>query len=235
MATAENIVESIPDEVDLFAPLLQQNVIKDDFDQEYLPVNAIQAGAPIEFSIKTADDLYLDLDESRFIVTAKITKANGTDMDDNVRAAPVNLLLHSLFREISATLNDTPVSDPNPLYPYRAYLETLLNYSEEVQKYRMITEGWAKDTAGQMDVTELGGTNIGLKDRATRFATSTVVELVGRPHLDIFHQNRLIPPGSALRIKLIPSSNQFVCISPPPAERMRSKSSSRSLSRTFRS
>jgi hypothetical protein len=217
MATAENIVESIPDEVDLFAPLLQQNVIKDDFDQEYLPVNAIQAGAPIEFSIKTADDLYLDLDESRFIVTAKITKANGTDMDDNVRAAPVNLLLHSIFREISATLNDTPVSDPNPLYPYRAYLETLLNYDEEVQKNRMITEGWAKDTAGKMDVTELGGTNIGLKDRATRFATSTVVELVGRPHLDIFHQNRLIPPGSALRIKLIPSSNQFVCISPPPA------------------
>ena len=220
MATAENVVESIPDEVDLFAPLLQQNVIKDDFDQEYLPVNAIQAGAPIEFSIKTADDLYLDLDESRFIVTAKITKANGTDMDGNVRAAPVNLLLHSLFREITASLNDTPVSDPNPLYPYRAYLETLLNYSEDVQKYRLITEGWAKDTAGQMAVTSLAadGANIGLKDRATRFATSTVVELVGRPHLDIFHQNRLIPPGTALRIKFIPSSNQFVCISPPPAD-----------------
>lgn len=217
MATTENIIESIPDEIDLFAPLLQQNVIKDDFDQEYLPVNAIQPGAPIEFSIKTADDLYLDLDESRFIVSAKITKANGTNMDNNVRAAPVNLLLHSLFREISATLNDTPVSDPNPLYPYRAYLETLLNFSEDIQKTRLITEGWAKDTSGQMAVTDLGGANNGLKDRATRFATSTVVELVGRPHLDIFHQNRLIPPGTVLRIKLIPSSNQFVCICPAPA------------------
>ena len=127
---AENIVENIPDKVDLFAPMLQQSIITDDFDQEFLPVNSIQPGAPIEFSIKSADNFYLDLDESRFIVRAKITKANGTDMDNNVRAAPVKLLLHSLFREISATLNDTSASDPNPLYPYRAYLETILNYSE---------------------------------------------------------------------------------------------------------
>jgi hypothetical protein len=196
--------------------LLQQNVIKDDFEQEYLPVNAIQAGAPIEFTIKTADDYYIDLDQSRFIATTKITKANGTNMDGNIRAAPVNLMLHSLFREIQATLNDTPVSDPNPLYPYRAYLETLLSFSEETQKTRLITEGWAKDTTGHMAITDLGGANVGLKDRATRFATSTVVELVGRPHLDVFHQNRLIPPGTTLRIKCIPSSNQFVCMSPPP-------------------
>ena len=213
----ENIVESIPDEVDVFAPILQQNIIKDEFDQEYLPVNAIQAGAPIEFSIKSANDHYFDLDESRMIVTAKITKANGTDMDNNIRAAPVNLMLHSMFREIDATLNDTPASDPNSLYPYRAYLETLLNYSEEVQKNRLLTEGWVKDTAGQMAVTDLAGANIGLKDRATRSATSTLMNFVGRPHLDIFHQGRLISPNVALRIKLIPSSNQFVCISAPPA------------------
>ena len=84
MAISENIVENILDEVDLFAPMLRQSIITDDFDQEYLPVNSIQPGAPIEFSIKSADNFYLDLDESRFIVRAKITKANGTDMDNNV-------------------------------------------------------------------------------------------------------------------------------------------------------
>ena len=141
MAMAENIVENISDEANLFAPMLQQSVITDDIDQEYLPVNSIQPGAPIKFSIKSADNFYLNLDESRFIVRAKITKANGTDMDNNVRAASVNLLLHSLFREISATLNDTLASDPNPLYPYRAYLETILNYNEETQKTRLLSEG----------------------------------------------------------------------------------------------
>ena len=99
--------------------MLQQSIITDDFVQKYLPVNSTQPGAPIEFSIKSADNFFLDLNESRFIVSAKITKANETDMDNNVRAAPVNLLRHSLFRKISATLNDTPASDPNQLYPYR--------------------------------------------------------------------------------------------------------------------
>ena len=138
-------------------------------------------------------------------------------MDNNVRAAPVNLLLHSLLREISTTLTYTPASDPNPLYPYRAYLETIWNYSEETQKKRLLSEGMAKDTARQLAVADLAGANTGLRDRATRFAASAVIELVGSPHLDIFHQSRIIPPGISRRIKLLPSSNQFECIYPPPA------------------
>ena len=217
MAMAENIVENIPDEVDLFAPMLQQSIITDDFDQEYLPDNFIQPGAPIEFSINSAGNCYLNLDESRYIVRARITEAIGTDMDNNVRAAPVNLLLNTLFREISATRNATLASDPNTLYPYRAHLETILNYSEETQKTRLLSEGLAKNRARQMAVTDLESPNIGLRDRATRFAASAAIELGGRPHLDIFHQSRIIPHGIALRIKLLPLANQFVCIYPPPA------------------
>ena len=141
MAIAENIVENIPDEVDSFAPMLQRNIIIDDFDQEYLPVNSFQPGAPIEFSIKSADNFNLDMDDSRLIVRAKITNANGTDMDNNVRAAPVNLLLYSLFREISATLSNTPERYPNLLYPYGAYLDSILNYSQETQNTRLLLEG----------------------------------------------------------------------------------------------
>ena len=48
---AENIFENIPDVVDLFAPMLQQSIITDDFDQEYLLVNSIQPDPPIEFLI----------------------------------------------------------------------------------------------------------------------------------------------------------------------------------------
>ena len=116
-------------------------------------------------------------------------------MTDNIRAAPVNFLLHSLFREISATLNDTPASDPNPLYSYRAYLETMLNYSEQTQKTRLLSVGWAKDTARHMAVTDLADANTCLRDRATRFTASAVIELVGRPYLDTFHQSRIIPPA----------------------------------------
>ena len=123
--------------------MLQQSIITDEFD-EYLPVNSIQPGAPIEFLIKSADNLDQELDKSGFIVTAKITKAIGNDMDANVQTELVNLMLHSMFRKISATLNDTPASDPNPLYPYRGFIEIILNYSKETQKTHWYREAGQK-------------------------------------------------------------------------------------------
>ena len=53
----------------------------------------------IEFTVESANDLYLDLHNSRLHVIAKITKADGTNIDAN-SAAPINLTLHSMFREI---------------------------------------------------------------------------------------------------------------------------------------
>ena len=54
-------------------------------------------------------------------------------MENNVRTALVNLLLHSLCREISAKVNETPANKPDLLFPYRANIETLLNIIEETQ------------------------------------------------------------------------------------------------------
>ena len=49
--------------------MLQESIITYDVEQEYLSVNSIQPGSPIEFSIKRADNFYLDLKESLFIVS----------------------------------------------------------------------------------------------------------------------------------------------------------------------
>ena len=48
------------------------------------------------------------------------------------------------------------------------------------------------------------------------FALSKTVELVGRPQEDVFQQDRLIPPGVDLHMKLIPGANNFVCKSADP-------------------
>ena len=108
------------------------------------------------------------------------------------------------------------MSDTSPLYPYRAYLETLLNFSKETQETRLQFEGWTKDSSRNMGVTEVAGANAGLNTRAVTFATSTVVKLVGRPHLDVFHQDLIIPPAIDLHMKLIPAADSFVCKSAAP-------------------
>ena len=94
-----DVTDQITSEVDLFGSIMQQNVIENEFNREYAPLATIQPGMAIEFTVKGANDLYLDLNNSRLHVLAKITKADGTNIDAN-RAAPINLTLHSIFREI---------------------------------------------------------------------------------------------------------------------------------------
>ena len=113
-------------------------------------------------------------------------------------------------------LNGKSVSDPNQMYPYRAYLETLLNYSKETQETRLISEYWVCDAANHLAVTAAGGKNTGLVNRTAMFAESKTVELVGRPHVDVFKQGRLIPPGVDLHMKLVPAASNFVCKSADP-------------------
>ena len=133
MATMEgNVTKKITSEVDLFGLIMQQNIIDNEFNREYTPLSTIQHGAPIEFMAKGSNDLYLDLNNSLLHVLAKITNADGSNIGAKM-AGPINLPLHSMFREISVELNGQNVSDTSPLYLYRAYLETLLNFSKETE------------------------------------------------------------------------------------------------------
>ena len=72
-----------------------------------------------------------------------------------------------------------------------------------------------------MNVSAVGGNNAGLNACAATFARNTLVELIGRPHLDVFHQERLILPNIDLHIKLIPSPNDYVCKSAAPVANVR--------------
>ena len=102
--------EQITSEVDLFGSIMQQNVIENEFNRKYASLATIQSGMAIEFTVKGANDLYLDLNNSRLYVLAKITKADGTNIDANT-AGSINLTLHSMFREICLELNGLNVGD----------------------------------------------------------------------------------------------------------------------------
>ena len=68
-----------------------------------------------------------------------------------------------------------------------------------------------------MNATAFGRNNAGLNARAATFARSTLIEFIGRPHLKVFHQERLIPPNIDLHMKLIQSLNDFKGKSADPA------------------
>ena len=116
-----DVTEQVTSEVDLFGSIMQQNVIENEFNLEYVPQTTVQQFVAIEFTVKGANDLYLDLNNSRLHVLVKITKADGTNIETNT-AATINLTLHSMFREIGLELNSRNVGDTSQLYPYRSDL-----------------------------------------------------------------------------------------------------------------
>ena len=205
----KDTVELLPDEVDVFAPMLQSDIITNEFHQDFAPIAAITPGAAIEFHIEGKDQHYLDLNDSYMTVRAKITKADGT-VPTTHHVAPVNLPLHSMFAHVSAQLNGKQVAEINDLYPYRAYMETVLSFNDQVQNTRLVAEGWKKDLTGKMNVADPAGDNTGLKARELAWDVGRETELIGRPHLDIFQQGRLIPPKVHLDMKFIPAEHKFV-------------------------
>ena len=135
MATIRrDVTEQIISPVDLFGSIMQQNVIENEFKRAYAPLATIKPGVAIEFTVKCANDLYLDLNNSCLHVLVKITKADGTNIDAKT-ASPINLTLHSMFREIGLELNGRNVGDTSQLYPYRSHLETLLNFRRKSKKH----------------------------------------------------------------------------------------------------
>ena len=58
------------------------------------------------------------------------------------------------------------------------------------------------------------GANVGFNTRAARFAEGQVVEMVGRPFLDLFQQDKLLPPGVNIAYRLTPAADGFVIKSP---------------------
>jgi hypothetical protein len=65
-------------------------------------------------------------------VEAQIVADDGTALDAGADVGPVNLWMHSLFSDVSVSLNEKLVSPPTSLFPYRAYIETLLSYDRLV-------------------------------------------------------------------------------------------------------
>ena len=196
-------------ELDLFSKRPIQTDIEDVNYVYYYPlVNPTNNSGPIEFFIPGNSLYYLDLYDTSLGIHVKVK--NGTDdLAADVNIAPVNNWLHSLFSDVSLTLNDTLVEGGNHLYPYKAYLTNLLLYGDMAKKCQLQTSGWAKDESGKMK----DATNSGFVTRKAWISTSKTYEMEGPLLLDLFMQRKFLLPQVDMRIKLTRSHNTFNLIS----------------------
>jgi hypothetical protein len=118
--------------------------------------------------------------------------------------------MHSLFSDVSVSLNETLVSPPTSMYPYRVYIETLLSYGPAATKSQLTGVMWYKDTPGRQDKRTTD--NKGFTARKKMTALSKSVQIMGKLHLDLFCQDKYLLNHVDLKIKLRRSRDAFALI-----------------------
>ena len=121
---------------------------------------------PLEFRISAANTLdYLHLGGSRLYVKLKVTKADGNSLDASSKVGPVNLFLQSLFSTVEVTLQNK-VTLTCTSNPYRAMIQTLLDYGYDADNSQLTTRLFIKDDHDSMNDCDSTGNNDGLVERA---------------------------------------------------------------------
>ena len=183
----------------------------------WVEYSALVPGAdPIEFTIPKGTTSFIDLSKTQLLVELQILKATGEDIDVGT-VGLVNNPLHSLFKQFSVRLNGTLITEQSDTYAYRAYIESLLNYTRS-EKETYLTSGlFYKDTYGNMDEpdpTKAGAAqNKGLLRRSKYTLAGNIVGLSGTPFCDIFQTDRFLVPKVEVKIKINLNSNEFLLMS----------------------
>ena len=81
-----------------------------------------------EFVVSGAGEDCIDLFNTYLFVEAQIVNIDGSNLEPDTDVGPVDLWMHLLFSDVSVSLSEKLVSPPTNMYPYRAYIETLLSY-----------------------------------------------------------------------------------------------------------
>ncbi|GBN72875.1 Uncharacterized protein F54H12.2 [Araneus ventricosus] len=199
--------ECVKSELELFHLPPTQTAIENGQWIEFHPLSNVFDGGPVEFHISGSGDEYLDLSQTQLYIQAQILKADGSRIlkeiktGDNAspetKIGPVNLFLHSLFSQVDVSLNDRLVSNSSNTYPYRSFIETLLNHGFDSKTSQFTSEMFYKDSDN------------GLEKRSKFFESSATVDMIGGLHSDLFHQERLLLNLVDLKIKLIRSKPEF--------------------------
>ena len=204
--------EGVKTELDLFTVPPSQNSIIDSHVVEHQPMSSLDSGGPIEFLIPGSGDDYLDLANTMLHVQAKVTRANGNDLDLADPVGPVNNWLHALFSQVDVYLNGTLMTPSTNTYAYRAYIETLLSYGPDAKDTQLTSQLWHKDTATRMDAVEIAdgpAANEGFVARRENIVKSRMVDMMGRLHVDLFLQDKFLINGVDVKIRLVRSKPAF--------------------------
>ena len=147
---------------------------------------------------------------TRLYGVCQILNKDGS-LVENENFSICNLFPHSIFSQIDLEIDGQNLTVSDHLYPYKAYLETLLSYGNDAKKSHLTTSMFCQDTAYCYDETE--GLNLGYNQRKRVVENSKTFDFSISPNIDFFQTPRYLPPGVSFKLKLSRSKDAFSIIS----------------------
>ena len=93
-------MEGLLSELDYFEPNVMQLSVMGDYDRVFGTGQTLVQGGPIEFFIRGADEVYLDLNNSILEIKLKMTLKNGNNVTGGDGVGPLNDIIDGIFMSI---------------------------------------------------------------------------------------------------------------------------------------
>ena len=197
-----SLLTTVP-ELELYTVPPTQVAAEQNFQIDYRPI-ATLTSTSVKFHIKMPEDHYIFFHESYFFLKCRFSIENLER--DGTSVAPVktetwdnfnvsNYLLHSMIKSVEITIGHEQLFKAPHLYSYRAYIEALLGYSEEAKKTSLKAALWT-------DTDDERRNSIKPLDDSVDKQVGRQIELMGRLHTDLTHQNKALIGGCDIEVEI---------------------------------
>lgn len=197
MACSNNTTYCVSSQLDLFQGLCKQISQEKNAYVAHFPLASLSS-SQLEFNIASSP-MYTDLSDTRLYLKLRVINSDGSVMDRDLEVTPVNMLLHALFRKVDVYVNGRLITQSSDTYPWKAAIETLLNFGKNAKETQLESIFFHKDDSE----------NSGMAKRFEKTRGSKPFELIGPLHVDLFFQEKYLLNNVPVRVVLTRSSPNF--------------------------
>ena len=191
----------------------------------YRASSTLTDASVLDFFIAGTGEEYIDLQQTKIHLEVSIRDHEGNRVPltgstpagqpvihgaSDKGPAPINNFCHSLFSQVDVYFNDKQVSSSNNLYPYRAYLENLLNHGKDSSESHLSCALYYHDTPGELETFDKE--NKGLIKRLNIAFQNESFDMIAPLHVDCFNQNRYLLNNVDVKIRLTRSHPNFCLV-----------------------
>jgi hypothetical protein len=177
--STEGFQEAQPGGLDLFSLPPTMTCVERIYYDEQRSTSQLSGNSPIEFFIAAQNSLeYIDLMRSKLYLKTRIKHANGDSLKATECVGPVNNFLHSMFSQIDVSVQNKLITSSTTHYPYKAFIQNTLFYTNDAKKSQLTSQLYMKDAAGHCgDKDVQNGANASLCKRSLYFARSQMCDM----------------------------------------------------------